>query len=130
MDCETDFGGDGLHLSAVGENKIGRELFNFFSRDDNTKQWFLQSNKTSIEGNTVNELLVYPNPGNGLININTNFFKETEVVVYNALMEKVADVSITQNTTSIDLTQYPDGFYLIRVRSSNGNYSLKYLKGH
>jgi hypothetical protein len=130
MDCETDFGGDGLHLSAVGENKIGRELFNFFSRDDNTKQWFLQSNKTSIEGNTVNELLVYPNPGNGLININTNFFKETEVVVYNALMEKVANVSITQNTTSIDLTQYPDGFYLIRVRSSNGNYSLKYLKGH
>jgi hypothetical protein len=128
MDCETDFGGDGLHLSTVGENKIGKELFNFFSRDDNTKQWFLQSNKTSIEDNTLNEFLVYPNPGNGLIN--TNFSKDTEVVVYNALMEKVADAKITQNTTSIDLTQYPDGFYLIRITSSNGNFSLKYFKVH
>ncbi len=64
IQCSTDVGGDGLHLSEAGEIKIGSHMFSYFTNDESTKPWLLKQIANSVENdmNAVFDLHVSPQP--------------------------------------------------------------------
>jgi peptidyl-Asp metalloendopeptidase len=73
----------------------------------------------AIEADRIN---VFPNPGNGLININLNYpeTREVKISVVNSVGLKVFDKNmgnITSSVESIDLSNQTAGIYLITVEA-------------
>ena len=61
-----------------------------------------------------NELVVYPNPTNGIINVNANGLKN--ILVFNALGQKVYETVENQ----IDLSQLGTGLFMLRIEAETG----------
>ncbi len=127
LDCATEIGSDGLHLSEAGEDKIGAEMFNFFSNDSLASQWFLKPNTTSVKNNltTYSNGCFYPNPlSEGPLNIRLD-----PAVSGETLFLQVLDISgkvifqvekiLEQDTMEFDLNNIQSGIYFVRIESGN-----------
>ena len=69
---------------------------------------------------TINDILIYPNPANDLINING--INEGEISIYNILGEVIYTNEINQVKSKVDVSSLTSGKYFIQVES-NGKYS-------
>ena len=69
---------------------------------------------------TINDILIYPNPANDLINING--INEGEISIYNILGEVIYTNEINQVKSTVDVSSLTFGKYFIQVES-NGKYS-------
>lgn len=79
--------------------------------------------------------LVYPNPSNGLFNVELNTKgKELEenarLIVYNMMGQELVTAPLHLNgnyqyKTRINLTNQPTGLYLVRLLSKNTTFSTK-----
>ena len=69
---------------------------------------------------TINDILIYPNPANDLINING--INEGEISIYNILGEVIYTNEINQIKSTVDVSSLTFGKYFIQVES-NGKYS-------
>ena len=65
---------------------------------------------------------VYPNPTNGLLNVSGN--GTMCIVVSNVLGQNLLETNAEGNTT-IDLSRYESGVYIIRVETGNGVFTRK-----
>jgi hypothetical protein len=69
-------------------------------------------------GNGLN-LLVYPNPANGILNISANEISGIEI--YNTLGSKVySDLNVKPKTARIDVSEFAKGNYILRVTDRKG----------
>ena len=76
----------------------------------------------SVEEVSGNNISLYPNPTNGIINIEGD--GEMTVSVMNMLGQKVMETTATDNAV-IDLSNYGSGIYMIRIESANGTVTEK-----
>jgi len=125
MDCDTEIGSDGLHLTAQGEQKIGGHMLQFFMNDDLAKRWFLKANvginSASI---SVPSTLIYPNPLRDeflkiqLLNPNIAEFR---VNIFNPSGQVIAAQDLTNNGNEItlDLSHLANGFYTVILVANN-----------
>lgn len=67
------------------------------------------------ELNPVNELSVFPNPTSGLCTIDLNHEEIKEVCVYDFLGKAILSKEVSNNHVTIDLTEFPDGIYILRI---------------
>jgi hypothetical protein len=77
------------------------------------------------------DILVYPNPTNGLINLNANLdlSGSTKVEIINVYGQIVCEQQLTNGINNrIDLTYQPDGYYLIKIISGNNIVIERILK--
>jgi hypothetical protein len=82
---------------------------------------------TSIQQESISKsgFIVYPNPGNGLFEIqsNTNKLIGCKLSVYgilgNLILEK--DVNDSNSTVQLDLSNYADGTYRLLIETKDGN---------
>jgi hypothetical protein len=72
---------------------------------------------TDIEENTDESINVYPNPTNGLLNVNGNGMMH--ITVSNMLGQTLNKMTAEGNTT-LDLSRYESGMYLIRIETGSG----------
>jgi len=83
------------------------------------------SNITGIDNisNNSDQVTVYPNPNNGQFTLQSSFDGESLVEIYNVLGEKVFIKNLNSNkgSNSINISQQPNGVYLYRVITENGN---------
>jgi len=68
---------------------------------------------------------VYPNPTSGNLTVEVSLDKSQllNITIYNVIGEKITDISDARTlggTYEIDLSDQPDGFYFIRLRTENG----------
>ena len=77
---------------------------------------------THLEETTGEDIKVYPNPTNGLLNVNGN--GTMHITVSNLLGQKLMEVNAEDNTT-IDLSRYESGIYLIQIKTINGVFTQK-----
>ena len=61
---------------------------------------------------------MYPNPTQG--NVNVVAPGMNHITVLNALGQVVYDATVTTESLTLDLGQYGDGIYLVRVAGENG----------
>jgi uncharacterized protein (TIGR02145 family) len=75
------------------------------------------------------ELLVFPNPASGFINI--KMLNESSGIskmkLYNSVGVVVLETELSEGQGLIDLSEYPSGFYLIRIETINKTYSRKLI---
>jgi len=80
---------------------------------------------TGIDGINDNsaQIVVYPNPNNGQFTIESSVGGASSVEIYNILGEKVftRNLSTTKGTNTINVSNQPNGVYLYRIISDNGN---------
>lgn len=77
----------------------------------------------------ANRVSVYPNPGNGsFVLANYSGKPATEVVVYSLLGEVVWQTDEAANGQLIDLTQAPDGLYLVKALVGGQSVVKKVMK--
>ena len=71
---------------------------------------------TDVEENTAN-INVYPNPTNGLLNIEGQ--GTMHIIVRNLLGQKLIETEAKGNTT-LDLSRFESGMYLVRIENEDG----------
>ena len=67
---------------------------------------------------------IFPNPTTGVLHLSSPTIDFVEVLTLDG--KKLNELSV--NNGAIDLTHYPSGFYLLRLRSHNNNQVIKILK--
>jgi hypothetical protein len=74
-----------------------------------------ENTNTNIETITnINDVIIYPNPTNNLVNLNS--FETISRIQVIDLTGKVIINSIPNNNkTTIDLTEFPNGIYLLNI---------------
>lgn len=74
---------------------------------------------------TNDELIsVYPNPSNGVFNI--SFINQSKYYeITNALGELISSSNINSNKIEIDLREYDNGIYFLKVITEKGDYGIK-----
>jgi hypothetical protein len=73
---------------------------------------------------------IYPNPTNGLVNINiNNYIGELQINVYDLNGRQVYNQNVTNfnNTNAIDLESLSTGIYVLKLNGENLNYSEKII---
>jgi hypothetical protein len=83
--------------------------------------WFENKSPLSIEKNTTTLFTLYPNPTNGLININSNTVI-SEIVLYNNLGQLLFNSEVTDQ---IDISSLSQGIYFIKIIDENGQTETK-----
>lgn len=73
-----------------------------------------------------NDVVIYPNPSNGVINIISEKSQIKNIEITNMLGEVIL-VSQNTNKTSIDLSTQPSGIYAIRIVTSKGSTTEKLI---
>ena len=72
---------------------------------------------TKVEENGTEAIQVYPNPTNGLLNVNGQ--GSMRITVSNLLGQKLMEVNAEGDTT-LDLSRFESGMYLVRIESTDG----------
>ncbi len=73
---------------------------------------------TSIQDAKSIEFNIYPNPASGRINVKDNYDKNSFVVMYNILGEKVLE---SYNKQNIDISTLTSGAYIVHLKNANGD---------
>ena len=71
---------------------------------------------------SANNARLYPNPTNGLLNIEGN--GEMTISVLNVLGQKILETTATDNAV-LDLSGYESGIYMVRIGTANGTMTEK-----
>ena len=84
-------------------------------------------NNASIEENKVTqELLVYPNPTNSVLNIDTKGERILSIRIFNISGQLINSELNSDNT--IDVSQFNNGMYIIQVETDNGVALSRFIK--
>ena len=79
------------------------------------------------ENKEESTISVYPNPTKGKVNL-TIPTEQANVSIYNALGKVIANYSNVQNGATIDLSNNPNGVYLIHVATEKGTSILRVVR--
>ena len=77
--------------------------------------------------NQNSQIVLYPNPSNGIFTI-SGIEQNTSISIYNAIGELVKSIQSTDNNTTIDLPDYSNGIYFIKVKNNNADVIQKIIK--
>jgi uncharacterized protein (TIGR02145 family) len=107
----------------------------FFCGDDNNFYWvdihaIEQLKPTAINNIPENgNISVFPNPGNGLINVSFNTVQQATIEIYNLQGALVfSNVFINKTFETIDLTENTTGIYIVKVIADGVNFNGKIFK--
>ena len=72
----------------------------------------------SVDENDENNVMIYPNPTNGKLNVEIEGMKQ--ITIINNLGQVVCDNKVDDDNMVINVSQYNDGVYLVRITTENG----------
>ncbi len=86
------------------------------------------SGALSINNLSKNEIRVYPNPTNGVLNIvNNKIFTSIEIIGVSGILQRKIDLNSTN--TIIDVSNLDNGIYYVKAKKNNESFSVtKFLK--
>lgn len=76
----------------------------------------IQRNTTSVEAVSQESLKVYPNPANDYLIVEGEIM--TSVEVYNAIGQRLLTKAVNGNSTRINLSEFNNGIYFLRVNNN------------
>lgn len=81
-----------------------------------------------IKNNKEGQLAIYPNPSNGIFNINFAGQGKTVVKVFSVLGQEIYNESVNGNHCKVDLGAYENGTYTIQLIGANGVITRRVVK--
>lgn len=90
-----------------------------------------ESQSLAIKDNTesiISKIAVYPNPSTGQFNFENLSNKEVQISIYSINGELIQNSKSNATNIVLDLTNKPDGIYLLHIKEGNNNYTQKLLK--
>jgi PKD repeat protein len=126
----TGIGPHAVTYSTLGLKTVELVVTGSGGSDTKTKVDFVN---VSVPSSTVDlasvGISVFPNPTKGLFYVESTSLLLESAEVYNALSNKVMEASSFNNERfSIDLSNQPQGMYLLILRTNGGTYTKKMLK--
>ena len=106
----TDDGDNGTNTTTCGNSSYGEV-------EDYTINLLVTTDVNTLANKNIFE--VYPNPNNGMFNLNMVNTTDNNVQIRNILGDIVYTNIINSNSTSIDLSSLDKGVYFIRVNNNN-----------
>jgi hypothetical protein len=98
----------------------------------NTTQNNFQTVVTTInQNNDANQLKVFPNPANELLNINLQNSVIENCIISNALGQTVfssANEINSNHNIQLNISHLSAGVYFVKVSASDGSYNAKFIK--
>lgn len=127
----NDTEGDGIYYygyynikDAAGNTFISEGAVDFgFTQSQSFKVLFLDTKETNVAG--ANEIQLYPNPATDVLNI-TKVSDKAAYQIHNAAGQLVKSGTIKNN--KVNVSELIKGTYIITVKESNVNKSIKFIK--
>jgi len=88
--------------------------------------WYKNETYLSINDNTLNTIVLSPNPTNGLVSINAPNSTIVAIEVYDMLGKQVFTSNLP--TKTINLSKLQAGMYLIKIKTEQGSLVKKIIK--
>ncbi len=120
VDCNTDIGADGLHLTGAGEMKIGEQMFRYFQTDTTSKGWFLNQPASSTRPVRGVQILAYPNPADVLLHVNSGQAGVFQWQLIHHSGKTVLSGSSGQQETLVSISEMPSGVYYLKTEFPSG----------
>lgn len=80
---------------------------------------------TGLNELSGNELQIYPNPGNGLLNVNLNYAGGAVIMeIFDALGKSVFVTEIINYSNTYDISYLKNGMYMYRLTAKNGDVKI------
>ncbi|HKC69170.1 MAG TPA: T9SS type A sorting domain-containing protein, partial [Bacteroidia bacterium] len=98
---------------------------------DSTNIGLCSSSPTGIKQTLGNmyQIAVYPNPNNGMVNLQMSDYENARIEVYSVIGQKVYTQALQNSVQQLNLSTLVDGVYQIRVLKNNGVvYQSKIIK--
>ena len=87
----------------------------------------LISPPTSVVNNMSNDILIFPNPTNNILNI-SSLSKIMYLEIYNSLGQKVFERSLSSSKVKIDISNFSNDFYIAKVVFEDNVSIINFLK--
>lgn len=84
-----------------------------------------------IELNTENEIIIYPNPANKVLTLKveqTSFSERDRLQIFSIIGEQLYSSSINSQQTTVDLSKFPEGTYILTTSIDGIQKTFKILK--
>jgi hypothetical protein len=99
-----------------------------FIQDDATKtimqSFYASGDPLGVNDSQLDEIIIYPNPSKGMVNINTTI--PIEINIYDVL-GKIVYTSALQNSEAIDLSYLNNGIYVVKLTDGTNQRSQKLI---
>ena len=120
----VDYGWDAL--------PIGQYKYGISTDGGNNISWSdcLDKDVMVVDENNAMEIMVYPNPTNGILFVETvctpSLPSETEYFITNVTGQTLLSGHITDETQQIDVSGLAEGMYFVRIQSDGGCFIKKF----
>ncbi len=91
---------------------------------------FTNQSLSNDDFDSLNNISLYPNPTNGILNISANpvLGSPKNVTIYNNLGQIVKTVNANSNEFSVDTANFSSGVYFIKLDFNNNSKTLRFIK--
>lgn len=114
-----------LQASVQFTNQDGTTVFDECLKDNVT----ITGNTTSIILLELATLKIYPNPNNGIFNVEIpNLVNKASLQIFSLIGKSILQQSFTLVNNQIDVSALPDGVYLIKVETEDGYVTRRIIK--
>lgn len=120
LDCETDIGPDGLHLTVAGERKMGSLLFNSFMANPSAKSWFTASKTTAIAEQNISApfgLLINSHATTLFLSASESGEFPKRITLYSQCGEIIVSAPLSE--PSMDISFLSNGIYYAVMQYNN-----------
>ncbi len=87
-----------------------------------------QGDHSGIDEYELNNVVVYPNPTTGLVQIKNGEWRMENVEVYDAYGKLLNEMNVNDHTANLDLSGYAKGTYFVRVTTEKGVVTKRVVK--
>ena len=81
-------------------------------------QSYVKVEVLGLEENNVNGVIIYPNPTKG--NLTVNAEELSRITIINTLGQVVYDNNATSDNEVVDMSQFDNGLYIVRIATETG----------
>ncbi|RXR20586.1 T9SS type A sorting domain-containing protein [Flavobacterium amnicola] len=107
-------------------NAYNGGLFNF-NLAGTTSNWVADNFLNVADNIFTSNLKIYPNPSNGIFNINID--TNATIEIYDLIGKQIASKKIEVGTSQLDMGNYSSGIYLLKVTTENNqSKTMKIIK--
>ncbi len=115
-----NFGPTGLVTSSAGVISIRQKSDGFSNDPGFAVNWSCSLVGVDEVNDLANQILVYPNPAQNVINIQNNAAEQiNEVIMFNTIGEMVLSQYVYETKFSIGVNDLPRGIYFLNIKTEN-----------